>query len=1050
MSEFDSFVKTAVAMAGEDVDPEWLKELWDGADGDANRAVNHLLDTPENKFRRKAASASAPAAPEKKKKQKRSSSNDPPAAASAPPAATSTLNFEPVGPGLSATGPAGMMGVANSGGGRNFHQNPMGPGPGGVPEMASMAGMNYGGMSAPPAPGNYGALANNYMPAGAMPMQQSALVGGYGMPPQANNFYPGVSSGASGMYPGNPGVPQQGLPASAMSAGHAACRFSSTSGGQNGFQGANSYVPFPGEQQQQQSVGQVPQRNPGSPVGAGKIDDGARGVLSGVSAMPSLPLEAMAEKQTNLQAQLFTQQQMMSNMRNIMLLQQFKNRLRLKDNGKEWWKTEVGEDELRVLEGGNPFLGASRARRSSVSVDGRKKQSSATSAPAGEQGVEHQARAIGARGSAATSLMSSTRNSPLAAHAVAPSAATVSVSRKKEAKEGKARKVEKIVNYILSGKDCSDQASRSSSKTCSLLQSSPVGQAQLPPSTPRRLKQKAEAMLFDLLGEAGEQEIVAGSGVNSSSTSRQQVVDPRAVLLLLEDSALGQQRRGGANGATMLKTPTRGSPKLGSARATPPEMTKTSKNLQGSSNVSSAAKQGGSPTENMALASPSGAVGMGMISNTGAFGGLRVMRNLLAQLEEATCANEDKAELARADDNCERQSVRDLLRELKEKAINRDSTAGLGHGSASSGSEVAGGGSAAPSFATGGSGPGMQMIARGGTANRATSSTSSASSSSGAAHISVVDTKKTDAYEAAWRNFVASENTEAGTSALMGSPKPVVTTSRYFDPMPGYMTLLLPKSEVTNEPRPVSPALGLILPRSAEQHSALLGRGAQQPFPHPVEQNPQQAGLLALQQQQALLAASAQQQQQQQQQQSLLALRQQQEQAELLRRQQEQQQLAALQEAELLRQQQAEAVRQQQIAALQEAERQQALLKQAEAERAAQFLAAQQQQQQQAAALAALELQRQQQQQAQAQAHLNMLQQQQAQQLEKDRLTTALLLQQQQDPSLGGGLAGSYGLGQVADYFSVDGVRQPSLLDPGRIDSRATLGNSMGWAMMQC
>ena len=92
MSSFEDFVKTAKGVAGDDVDQDWLKELWDGADGNANRAVNHLLDTPPEKFRRsvgcgaKTASSSRPEAPvvnvaaerprspsEKKKKKKKSS-----------------------------------------------------------------------------------------------------------------------------------------------------------------------------------------------------------------------------------------------------------------------------------------------------------------------------------------------------------------------------------------------------------------------------------------------------------------------------------------------------------------------------------------------------------------------------------------------------------------------------------------------------------------------------------------------------------------------------------------------------------------------------------------------------------------------------------------------------------------------------------------------------------------------------------------------------------------------------------------------------------------
>ena len=36
----------------EDLSEEWLIELWDNAKGDANRALNQLLDTAEEEFKR--------------------------------------------------------------------------------------------------------------------------------------------------------------------------------------------------------------------------------------------------------------------------------------------------------------------------------------------------------------------------------------------------------------------------------------------------------------------------------------------------------------------------------------------------------------------------------------------------------------------------------------------------------------------------------------------------------------------------------------------------------------------------------------------------------------------------------------------------------------------------------------------------------------------------------------------------------------------------------------------------------------------------------------
>jgi len=49
---FDSFVAQAQAMLGNDLSRDWLLEIWSGADGDANRALNHVLDSPEDKIRR--------------------------------------------------------------------------------------------------------------------------------------------------------------------------------------------------------------------------------------------------------------------------------------------------------------------------------------------------------------------------------------------------------------------------------------------------------------------------------------------------------------------------------------------------------------------------------------------------------------------------------------------------------------------------------------------------------------------------------------------------------------------------------------------------------------------------------------------------------------------------------------------------------------------------------------------------------------------------------------------------------------------------------------
>ena len=52
MSEYDQFVSQACAILGNDIDREWLSEMWQGADSDLNRALNHVIDTPPNKIRR--------------------------------------------------------------------------------------------------------------------------------------------------------------------------------------------------------------------------------------------------------------------------------------------------------------------------------------------------------------------------------------------------------------------------------------------------------------------------------------------------------------------------------------------------------------------------------------------------------------------------------------------------------------------------------------------------------------------------------------------------------------------------------------------------------------------------------------------------------------------------------------------------------------------------------------------------------------------------------------------------------------------------------------
>mmetsp|Transcript_24502 Transcript_24502/g.61641 ORF Transcript_24502/g.61641 Transcript_24502/m.61641 type:complete len:935 (+) Transcript_24502:474-3278(+) len=72
MAKFEDFVATATAMGGNDLSRGWLKELWEGADSDMNRAINHLLDTPEDKYKRDSKkSFSSTSKPSGHKKSKR-------------------------------------------------------------------------------------------------------------------------------------------------------------------------------------------------------------------------------------------------------------------------------------------------------------------------------------------------------------------------------------------------------------------------------------------------------------------------------------------------------------------------------------------------------------------------------------------------------------------------------------------------------------------------------------------------------------------------------------------------------------------------------------------------------------------------------------------------------------------------------------------------------------------------------------------------------------------------------------------------------------------
>ena len=73
---FNAFVSQAQAIMGADLSEDWLFEIWQGADADPNRALNHVLDTPEDKMKRGGggkASRNEPKTPKKSSSRPRES-----------------------------------------------------------------------------------------------------------------------------------------------------------------------------------------------------------------------------------------------------------------------------------------------------------------------------------------------------------------------------------------------------------------------------------------------------------------------------------------------------------------------------------------------------------------------------------------------------------------------------------------------------------------------------------------------------------------------------------------------------------------------------------------------------------------------------------------------------------------------------------------------------------------------------------------------------------------------------------------------------------------
>ncbi|KAF4685250.1 hypothetical protein FOZ63_000122, partial [Perkinsus olseni] len=174
-ADFENFCAQAKSLMGNDLDQDWLLEMWSGADGDLNRALNHVLDSPEDKIKRtggghKPSSAAAPPPPppkSPKKKKHHKTSAPPPAPApawddeyddpffqtpvpAAPPAAPAQAALPPPPPqqpqpqpAPPATAPAMQQG---------YQQQPMPQQPGYPPQpqmMPSQPGMYYTGLQQP-------------------------------------------------------------------------------------------------------------------------------------------------------------------------------------------------------------------------------------------------------------------------------------------------------------------------------------------------------------------------------------------------------------------------------------------------------------------------------------------------------------------------------------------------------------------------------------------------------------------------------------------------------------------------------------------------------------------------------------------------------------------------------------------------------------------------------------------------------------------------------------------------------------------------------------
>jgi len=224
-SEFDNFCERAQEfMGGAPLCKQFLTEIWEGADKNLERAINHVLSTPDEKVRRAGqgggggggGGGESKSSKKDKEKEKKSKKKDKSPAKSSKSDVSPAADF-PDFPtsGFFDTAPGGMGGMGG------FDSAPAGMGgmggfdsaPAGMGGMAGMAGMGQAFGQQPPAQpaqtwGQPQAMPPQTMPPQGMPPQT--------MPPQG---MPPQSMPPQGMPPQTmppQGMPPQGMPPQTM------------------------------------------------------------------------------------------------------------------------------------------------------------------------------------------------------------------------------------------------------------------------------------------------------------------------------------------------------------------------------------------------------------------------------------------------------------------------------------------------------------------------------------------------------------------------------------------------------------------------------------------------------------------------------------------------------------------------------------------------------------------------------------------------------------------------------------------------------------------